>query len=130
MPEDEAPESGRRRRGWGQLALFLRPAILLLLRQDPAHGYNLIEDLRQEAIIDPDLDPGVVYRYLREMEEEGLLSSEWEMEGSGVPRRVYRLAPDGEEFARGCLTNLQRTQHRLEHLLELYAQQFPVETTE
>ncbi len=130
MPEDEVPEGGRRRRGWGQLALFLRPAILLLLRQDPAHGYNLIEGLRQQGMIDPDLDPGVVYRYLREMEEEGLLSSAWEMEGSGVPRRVYHLTLEGEAFARGCITNLRRTQQRLEHLLELYAQHFPEETVE
>ncbi len=118
---------GRRRRGWGQLALFLRPAILLLLRQDPSHGYTLIEDLRREGLIDEDLDPAVVYRYMREMEEEGLLTSEWDTAGGGVPRRVYRLTPAGEEFIRGCIVNLRRTRRRLGRIFRLYRQQFPGE---
>jgi len=129
MDRGDAPEEVARgqRRGWGQQALFLRPGILLLLRQDPAHGYTLIEDLRREGIIDKELDPAVVYRHLREMEDEGLLYSEWQTEGSGVPRRVYRLAPAGEEFVRGCIANLQRTRRRLLRVLHLYRQQFPRE---
>lgn len=118
---------GRRRRGWGQLALFLRPAILLFLRQDPSHGYTLIEDLRREGLIDEDLDPAVVYRYMREMEEEGLLASEWDTSGGGVPRRVYRLTPAGEEFVRGCIVNLRHTRRRLGRIFRLYRQQFPEE---
>ncbi|MGB9722770.1 MAG: helix-turn-helix transcriptional regulator [Chloroflexia bacterium] len=118
---------GRRRRGWGQLALFLRPAILLFLRQDPSHGYTLIEDLRREGFMDEDLDPAVVYRYMREMEEEGLLTSEWDTSGGGVPRRVYRLTPAGEEFVRGCIVNLRRTRRRLGKIFRLYRQQFPEE---
>lgn len=129
MPEDESARGGwGRRRGWGQLALFLRPAILLLIRQDPAHGYTLIEDLRREGLIDADLDPAVVYRYMREMEEEGLLASEWDTTSGGVPRRVYRLTPAGEDFARGCLVNLHKTRRRLQRLLRLYREQFPQET--
>jgi poly-beta-hydroxybutyrate-responsive repressor len=109
------------------LALFLRPGILLLLKEDPSHGYTLIDDLRQEGIIDGDLDSGVVYRYLRNMEEEGLLYSEWNTEGSGVPRKVYRLTPAGEEFARGCMINLERTRQRLDRIFALYCEQFPEE---
>ena len=126
MPTDDAtPGGGGRRRGWGQLALFLRPAILLLLKQDPSHGYTLIEDLHREDLIDADLDPAVVYRYMREMEDEGLLVSEWDTTGSGVPRRVYRLTAAGEEFARGCLVNLRRTRRRLARVFRLYREQFP-----
>jgi len=128
MSEEEAPRGGwGRRRGWGQLALFLRPAILLLIRQDPAHGYTLIEDLRREGLIDADLDPAVVYRYMREMEEEGLLASEWDVRGGGVPRRVYRLTPAGEDFARGCLVNLRKTRRRLARIFRLFREQFPQE---
>lgn len=119
------PPGWGRRRGWGQLALFLRPAILLLLRQDPSHGYDLVALLREQDLIDPDLDPAIVYRYLREMEEEGLLSSEWQTEGGGVPRRVYRLTPAGESFVHGCVDNLRRTRRRLGRLFRLYQQQFP-----
>lgn len=127
MPEDGGASGGGRRRGWGQLALFLRPAILLLLKQDPSHGYTLIEDLRRADLIDEDLDPAVVYRYMREMEEEGLLVSNWDTTGGGVPRRVYRLTPSGEDFARGCLVRLRRTRRRLARVLRLYREQFPEE---
>jgi len=58
------------------------------------------------------------------MEEEGLLASEWDT-GGGVPRRVYRLTPAGEEFARGCIVNLRRTRHRLGRILQMYREQFP-----
>jgi PadR family transcriptional regulator PadR len=128
MQRDKAEPGGwGRRRGWGQLALFLRPAILLMLKQDPAHGYTLIEDLHRENLIDEDLDPAVVYRYMRDMEEEGLLSSDWDTTSGGVPRRVYRLTPAGEEFARGCLVNLRRTRRRLGRIFRLYREQFPEE---
>lgn len=129
MPGDQPMPGGgdRQRRGWGQLALFLRPAILLLLKQDPSHGYTLIEDLRREDLIDADLDAAVVYRYMREMEDDGLLASNWDTTGGGVPRRVYRLTPAGEEFARGCLVNLERTRRRLGRIFRLYREQFPEE---
>jgi len=122
-------QSGRggrgRRRGWGQRAIFLRPGILLLLRQDPSHGYTLIEDLRQEGIIDEDVDPAIVYRHLRDMEEEGLLHSEWQTESSSVPRRVYQLTPAGEAFVRGCMANLRGTERRLGNIFRLHREQFP-----
>jgi len=106
------------------MALFLRPAILLLLRQDPTHGYTLIEDLHRYDLVDANLDPAVIYRYLREMEDDGLLYSAWDTSGPGVPRRVYRLTPDGEIFASGCLQSLQAAERRLGFLLRLYREQF------
>lgn len=128
MPENETLQGGRgRRRGWGQLALFLRPSILLLLKQDPSHGYTLIEDLRREGLIDDDLDPAVVYRYMREMEDEGLLVSEWDTTGGGVPRRVYHVTPAGEAFALGCMGNLRRARRRMGRVFRLYRELFPKE---
>jgi len=114
-----------RRRGWGQVALFLRPSILLLLKQDPSHGYTLIEDLRGEGLIDDDLDSAVVYRYMREMEDEGLLVSDWDTTGGGAPRRVYRVTPAGEAFAHGCLRNLRRARQRMGRIFDLYLNLFP-----
>jgi DNA-binding PadR family transcriptional regulator len=76
-------------------------------------------------LIDPDLDPAIVYRYLREMAEEGLLQSEWQTEGGGVPRRIYRLTPAGEEFVRGCIVHLRCTRRRLGRILRMYREQFP-----
>jgi DNA-binding PadR family transcriptional regulator len=61
------------------------------------------------------------------MEDQGLLVSDWDTTGSGVPRRVYRVTPAGEEFARGCLVNLRRARRRMGRVFRLFREQFPEE---
>jgi len=39
----------------------------------------------------------MIYRHLRELEVDGLVHSEWQTEGSGPARRIYRLTIEGEE---------------------------------
>jgi DNA-binding PadR family transcriptional regulator len=39
----------------------------------------------------------MIYRHLRELEADGLVQSEWQTEGTGPARRIYRLTSDGEE---------------------------------
>jgi DNA-binding PadR family transcriptional regulator len=41
--------------------------------------------------------PGMIYRHLRELEADGLVWSEWQTEGTGPARRIYRLTAEGEE---------------------------------
>lgn len=69
---------------------FLRPSTLLLLRLQPAHGYDLIERLRELGM------SGVDYPFLRGLEEEGFLRSSWApASGVGPARRIYRLTSKG-----------------------------------
>ena len=74
---------------------FLRPCILLLLREEPAHGYDLLERLRPLGF-ERD-DPGRLYRSLRGLEDEGLVRSAWEPSGTGPDRRIYELTREGVE---------------------------------
>jgi PadR family transcriptional regulator, regulatory protein PadR len=61
----------------------------LLLVAKPAHGYELIRVLHDIDTIEGDLDPATVYRNLRRMEEDGLVSSYWESDSAGPARRLY-----------------------------------------
>jgi PadR family transcriptional regulator, regulatory protein PadR len=71
---------------------FLRPWTLLLLRLRPAHGYDLSERLRELGV---ELGPEL-YRFLRRLEQEGLVRSTWTASGGAGPgRRVYRLTTKG-----------------------------------
>ena len=71
---------------------FLRPWTLLLLWLEPAHGADLRE--RLEALGMPAAD----YRFLRRLEEDGVLRSRWAPgEGVGPDRRVYSLTDAGVE---------------------------------
>jgi poly-beta-hydroxybutyrate-responsive repressor len=74
---------------------FLRPCILLLLREEPAHGYDLLERLRAFGFSEP--DPGGLYRALRGLEKEGLVRSAWESSDTGPRRRIYELRRAGME---------------------------------
>jgi poly-beta-hydroxybutyrate-responsive repressor len=74
---------------------FLRPCLLLLLREHPSHGYDLLERLRPFGFTRD--DPGGLYRALRALEHEGLVRSAWEPSSAGPDRRIYQLTRTGME---------------------------------
>ncbi len=74
---------------------FLRPCLLLLLREQPAHGYDLLERLRPLGFNRD--DPGRLYRALRALETDELVRSVWEKSSSGPDRRMYELTRKGME---------------------------------
>jgi PadR family transcriptional regulator, regulatory protein PadR len=76
---------------------FMRPYILLLLAEEPAHGYELIGRLSSFGIDQSSTDPSILYRVLRMMETEGLLVSKLDPSGSGPARKVYELTAEGHE---------------------------------
>ena len=57
--------------GTRRISRFLEPCLLLLLREDATHGYNLLDALRQFGFVPGSVDTSVVYRILREMEQAG-----------------------------------------------------------
>jgi PadR family transcriptional regulator PadR len=74
---------------------FLRPCLLLLLREQPAHGYDLLE--RVQALGFDGSDPGGLYRALRSLEKERLVRSVWEPSETGPDRRTYEITRAGME---------------------------------
>ena len=74
---------------------FLRPCLLLLLREQPAHGYDLLERLAPFGFVRD--DPGGLYRALRALEREGLVVSRWQHSDVGPHRRIYQLTRAGME---------------------------------
>jgi len=78
---------------------FIEPCLLLLLLEKPSHGYDLISRLRDFGFGD-NQDPGMVYRNLRRLEEQGMIRSEWDTSGSGPARRFYEVTPEGKELVK------------------------------
>jgi PadR family transcriptional regulator PadR len=74
---------------------FLRPCLLLLLHESPAHGYELRERLRPLGFNRD--DPGRLYRALRALEAAKLVRSTWQSSSGGPDRRTYELTRAGEE---------------------------------
>ena len=75
----------------GHLDLLL----LAVLSERPAHGYAVIESLRQHSTGLFDLPEGTVYPALHRLELMGLLSSTWQ-EDAPRRRRVYALTGKGK----------------------------------
>jgi PadR family transcriptional regulator PadR len=84
---------------------FLRPCLLLLLHESPAHGYDLRERLRPLGFSRD--DPGRLYRALRNLENAKLVRSTWESSSGGPDRRMYELTPAGEERLRDAAEELK-----------------------
>ena len=76
---------------------FFRPYVLLLLAEEPAHGYELMKRLSGFGVIQNSTEPSFLYRVLRMMEAEGLLASKLDPTGSGPARKVYELTGEGQE---------------------------------
>ncbi len=101
---------------WG----FLQPCLLLLLAEGPQHGYTLMDALNRRELLDHDVDVGNLYRALRRMEAEGLVTSAWSDQGSGPNKRVYEIAPAGEALLRGWAGALEGRLRLLNRFLAEY----------
>jgi len=107
--------------GWSRRAVrVLKPTLLLLLHHGPSHGYTLIDQLETYRL--GDVNPSVVYRVLREMEENGWVSSSWEeKETKGPPRRVYELTALGDEVLTWWTNDLRETRAMIDFILKKHA---------
>jgi len=76
----------------GHLDLLL----LSILANGPAHGYAVIESLRQRSSGTFDLPEGTIYPALHRLEKQELLSSDW-TEESGRRKRIYKLTSKGRQ---------------------------------
>ena len=103
----------------GQPKNFARPCLLLLLAESSAHGYELIDRLRPFGF--EVNDPATVYKSLRQMEAEGLVTSTWELSSRGPARRVYALTSDGRDLLEAWAMTLDLNRTILGRFLERYA---------
>ena len=111
-PEGAGPPEEVRARG------LLRPAILLLLKEQDSHGYELVSRLGELGFEVSDF--GGLYRTLRGMEDEGLVTSSWGTPARGPARRVYALTEQGETQLHGSAPGLVSQRRAIGEVLERY----------
>lgn len=102
------------------LARLLHPILLALLARQPGHGYKLATRLAAlDMFGDDPPDTSGVYKALKGMEKEGLLSSSWESGDAGPARCSYALTERGLACLRQWITTLQDHRARLDEVLAL-----------
>ncbi|BAU27333.1 PadR family transcriptional regulator [Aneurinibacillus soli] len=102
----------------GNPKTLLIPCVLLLLRNVNAHGYQIIQDLVKFGF--SALDHGHVYRILRQLENDRLVESRWEVSSGGPPRRMYSLTEAGTEYLDMWSEALERYQYTLDRFFSMY----------
>jgi DNA-binding PadR family transcriptional regulator len=85
-------------RGWNPTAArrrWIEPFVLAMLARGDTYGYAILGRLEEMRVTNGPLDVGLVYRTLRDLERDGLVSSTWAEESAGPRRRGYQLTSAG-----------------------------------
>jgi PadR family transcriptional regulator PadR len=126
---DEVIDMPRHRRGWAAtqypdnqyrhsslMVSMLEPALLILIKEQPRHGYTLLSDLNRMGF--NAIHPSVVYRILRDMEALAWIQSDWNIDQTqGPPRRIYRITENGQEALLYWQNEMKRTHDLIESLI-------------
>ncbi len=98
---------------------WLTPVTLVFLKEKSSYGYEIMERLEEEFGLEQ-INPGSVYRTLRQMENEGLLESEWETAEGGPARRMYYITDAGEAYLDAWAAACRQYQQVMESFSRVY----------
>ena len=110
----------RTRLGQGKRERYLQPSLLMGLLLKPSYGYELIQSIQEFGFVEGQAPPGMVYRHLRQLETDGLVTSEWETEGSGPAKRIYDLTADGAEVLSLWVEHMEKQSQTLGKFIKRY----------
>ena len=97
---------------------MLVPYVLLAISLQRAHGYLIEEYLKNAGFVR--VDASTLYRTLRHMERDGLLSSDWEAGQTGPARRVYSLTDAGHSWLDAWGATLEAYRGMIDNFFALY----------
>ena len=99
---------------------YIQPSLLLALKKKRSYGYELIQEISQFGFVEGQVPPGMIYRHLRDLEENGLVVSEWETDGAGPAKRVYQLTAEGEAVLEYWIGYMRQQAQRLLRFVDMY----------
>lgn len=102
---------------------WLVPVILLSLRDWNSYGYELME--RATAFGFDAMNPGTLYRTLRQMEKDGIVESTWETSKGGPARRMYTITDSGKAYLDFWAKSLEQYQRTMDTFFRMYTGQPP-----
>jgi PadR family transcriptional regulator PadR len=111
---------GRGRGGGRRRMLFLQSCLLVLLHREPGYGYSLMDGLSEFGFQPDQMDISIIYRALRDMQANNLVSDSWDDNSLGPQRRVYTITSQGEEALAEWIENLRQRRKEIETLEAAY----------
>jgi len=113
MSHKNMPGSGRQER-------YIQASVLLGLVSAPSYGYELISTIQSFGFIEGTAPPGMIYRHLRQMEEDNMVRSEWETKEAGAAKRIYTITDEGREVLDLWIQFMQAGADKLNHFIQMY----------
>jgi DNA-binding PadR family transcriptional regulator len=120
MPGGKGYGMGKGRRRGQRKMFFLQSCLLVLLHREPGYGYSLMDGLQEFGFQPDQMDISIIYRALRSLEADGLVSDSWDDSSLGPQRRVYTITPQGETALDTWIQNLRRRRKEIEALEAAY----------
>lgn len=114
----KAPDGSRCQFAAAPPRQFLYPALLLLLAEEPRHGYRLVDALLRLGF--GPFDRPSVYRALADLERDGLLRSWSALPTAGSKRHVYAVTACGFAALAEWMTVVEHEQSSLSSVLKRY----------
>lgn len=111
---------------FGARGEFLRSCVLLVLAEGDRHGYELAAEIADRGYGEP--DHGGLYRALRAMEDDGLVTSSWELGDHGPARRMYAITDHGLAALDDSASTVRNALRRLDRVLGHYRRVRPAGT--
>ncbi len=101
--------------GWINKKELISVWVLAMLLEGEMHGYEMLSRVNESPLVGP-LNPGGLYRVLRELEMEGLVESSWDTRG-GPARRMYRITERGKRWLLSWKRYLVEQKNFLENII-------------
>lgn len=98
---------------------LLQPNILILLAKHNLHGYLIIQELENKNLFNGEkADSTGIYRTLKTLEDKALVKSEWDMDGTGAAKKIYKITIAGKECLANWIQTLEDYKKTIETIIE------------
>ena len=104
----------------GRQERYIQPSILMGLLSKPCYGYELINTIHLYGFIQGQAPPGMIYRHLRGLEEDGLVTSEWDTTEAGAAKRMYTITGEGREVLAIWIEYMDDQAEKLRRFVAMY----------
>lgn len=99
---------------------FIQPSILMALKGRSSYGYELLQNIDRFGFVEGQAPPGMIYRHLRDMEENGWVVSEWKTDEGGPAKRIYQLTQEGEQVLGSWIGYMKVQSEKMLAFVEMY----------
>lgn len=112
------------------LSRMSQPTILAILKEadKPLHGYKIVQLAAGSPMFGGSKpDAAGIYRTLKKMEEQGLVTASWDTPDSGSAKRMFTLTENGRECLRRWIDALACYCETIQDLRKMAASALKIE---